>query len=98
VRNFTPTDIVTVLTTPSTDDLSSSIRRWLDKRGAVDSVTLKHQRKYLKLERSLEQCGDDIQSLSRFSNAQVVAFRKILKKYKVCDNEASIAAPQTRSR
>jgi len=29
------------------------------------------------------RCGDDIQALSRFANAQIVAFRKILKKYRV---------------
>lgn len=44
---------------------------------------IKYQRRFAKYERELVRCGGDIQALSRFTNAQVVAFRKILKKYKV---------------
>jgi hypothetical protein len=46
-------------------------------------MTLKRQRKLVKYEREVIRCGDEIQALQRFVNAQVVAFRKILKKYKV---------------
>lgn len=46
---------------------------------------LKRQRRVARYERELFQVGDEIQALSRFAQAQVVAFRKIIKKYKVCD-------------
>jgi heme/copper-type cytochrome/quinol oxidase subunit 4 len=40
------------------------------------------QRRYQKYRRDLEQCNDDIDALNRFVKAQVVGFRKILKKYR----------------
>ena len=43
----------------------------------------KRQRKFAKPNRELARCGLEIQALERFVNAQVVAFSKILKKYKV---------------
>lgn len=43
---------------------------------------LRRQRRYVKYERDLLHCDGDIHALSRFCSAQVVAFRKILKKYK----------------
>lgn len=49
-----------------------------------DNVPRKRQRKFLKLEREVVRCGDDIQHLQRFVNAQAIGFRKILKKYRVC--------------
>lgn len=45
---------------------------------------MKRQRRFAKYERELLNCGDDIYALERFCKAQVTAFRKILKKYKVC--------------
>jgi hypothetical protein len=45
-------------------------------------MSLKRRQRFAKYEQTLLQCGDDIRSLDRFVNAQVVAFRKILKKYK----------------
>jgi hypothetical protein len=45
-------------------------------------MSLKRQRRFAKHENELLQCRDDIQSLQRFVGAQVVAFRKILKKYR----------------
>jgi len=43
---------------------------------------LKRQRRFARYEQTLLQCGDDIQSLQRFVDAQIVAFRKICKKYR----------------
>lgn len=65
--------------------LNSNIQRWIrkhaDSPGAC--ISLKRQRRLAKYERELLRCGEDVQALSRFANAQVVAFRKILKKYRV---------------
>lgn len=44
-------------------------------------VSQKRLRKFAKFERDVVQCTEDTRNLSRFVNAQVVAFRKILKKY-----------------
>jgi hypothetical protein len=67
------------------DALASNIRRWMSKVApdSADGIPIKHQRRYLKHERDVERCDADIRALSRFADAQVVAFRKILKKYKV---------------
>lgn len=55
-------------------------------------MPLKRQRKFLKLEREVNTCGDEIQDLQRFVNAQVQAFRKILKKYKKWTGSASLSS------
>ncbi|KAK3305351.1 SPX domain-containing protein [Chaetomium strumarium] len=47
-----------------------------------DRIPLKRQSRFAKYEQTLLQCGDDIKALQRFVNAQIVAFRKILKKYR----------------
>ncbi|KAH6842542.1 SPX domain-containing protein [Chaetomium sp. MPI-CAGE-AT-0009] len=47
-----------------------------------DRMSLKRRQRFAKYEQILLQCGDDIKSLQRFVNAQTVAFRKILKKYR----------------
>lgn len=69
------------------DHLAMSVRKWVKKSGvdceSSPRQSLKHHRKFAKYERDLLRCGDDIQNLIRFSNTQSVAFRKILKKYKV---------------
>ncbi|KAF7547105.1 hypothetical protein G7Z17_g7947 [Cylindrodendrum hubeiense] len=66
------------------EHLAKSIYRWIRK--PLEEMTtddaIKYQRRFAKYERELVRCGGDIQALSRFTNAQVVAFRKILKKYK----------------
>lgn len=64
--------------------LERAIERWLGKQPADPSTSqnLRFNRKFARYERDLLQCGDDINALTRFANAQVVAFRKILKKYK----------------
>lgn len=49
-----------------------------DARG----VTARRQRKFARYQSEIIACGDDIRDLRRFVQAQVVAFRKILKKYK----------------
>jgi hypothetical protein len=43
----------------------------------------KRQRRFVKYQARIEECGQDIEALGRFVDAQVTAFRKILKKYKV---------------
>lgn len=64
--------------------LKSSIDRWLAKRqeDPTASELIKQQRRFIKYDRELMLCSDDITALTRFANAQVVAFRKIIKKYK----------------
>ncbi|KAJ6436548.1 hypothetical protein O9K51_10914 [Purpureocillium lavendulum] len=66
------------------EHLNTSIQRCIAKHstGQDQSFSLKRQRRFAKYERELMRCGDDIQALSRFANAQIVAFRKILKKYR----------------
>lgn len=46
-------------------------------------IPLKRQRRFAKYEREVLRCGEDTNALARFINAQVTAFRKITKKYKV---------------
>lgn len=64
--------------------LSNQIHRLVVRCAASsqDRMSLKRQRIFTKYEQDLLQCGDDIRSLRRFVNAQIVAFRKILKKYR----------------
>lgn len=65
--------------------LSNQIQRLLIRcagSGREGHMSLKRQRRFVKYENELLQCGDEIQSLQRFVGAQVVAFRKILKKYR----------------
>ncbi|KAK1828150.1 xenotropic and polytropic retrovirus receptor 1 [Podospora conica] len=65
--------------------LSNQIHRLLVGRAPSPSdhrASLKRQRRFARYEQSLLQCGDDIQSLQRFVDAQIVAFRKICKKYR----------------
>ncbi|KAK2471155.1 hypothetical protein H9L39_17386 [Fusarium oxysporum f. sp. albedinis] len=61
--------------------ISRSIHRWISK--PKDQLTvgasLKYQKRFTKLEHEIVCCGRDIQLLSRFANAQVVGFRKIIK-------------------
>ncbi|KAK4447892.1 hypothetical protein QBC34DRAFT_449825 [Podospora aff. communis PSN243] len=64
--------------------LSSQIHRLLIRCASSrrEGMSLKRQQRFAKHENNLLQCRDDIQSLQRFVSAQVVAFRKILKKYR----------------
>ncbi|KAL2021985.1 hypothetical protein VTK56DRAFT_6225 [Thermocarpiscus australiensis] len=45
-------------------------------------MSLKRRQRFARYEQELLRCGDDIRCLQRFVNAQIVAFRKILKKYR----------------
>ncbi|KAG5984390.1 hypothetical protein E4U55_004963 [Claviceps digitariae] len=66
------------------EHLASQIQRWIAKFSDADDPTLsfKRQRRFAKYERELLRCGEETLALSRFANAQITAFRKILKKYK----------------
>lgn len=65
------------------EHLSDQIHRLLLRGTAACGTTaLKRQRRFVKYERATLQLQDEVKDLSRFVNAQVVAFRKILKKYK----------------
>ncbi|GAO18074.1 hypothetical protein UVI_02059920 [Ustilaginoidea virens] len=55
--------------------------------GGCSTTSFKRQRRITKYQGELVRCGEEIQALSRFANAQVVAFRKILKKYKPTKNK-----------
>ncbi|OIW29170.1 SPX domain-containing protein [Coniochaeta ligniaria NRRL 30616] len=57
-----------------------------------NSPSPKKQRRFLKYEQELERCNDDIQALTRFVNAQIVAFRKILKKYRKWTGSAALGS------
>lgn len=72
------------------EHLASKTQRWVAKYSDANDSTLslKRQRRFAKYERELLRCGKELQALSRFTSAQIIAFRKILKKYKVCNNEA----------
>ncbi|PHH75410.1 hypothetical protein CDD83_4406 [Cordyceps sp. RAO-2017] len=76
------------------EHLHFNIRRWIRKYADGDgtSISLKRQRRFAKYERELLRCGQDIFALSRFANAQVVAFRKILKKYRKWTGSTSLSS------
>lgn len=66
------------------EHLASKTQRWVAKYSDANDSTLslKRQRRFAKYERELLRCGKELQALSRFTSAQIIAFRKILKKYK----------------
>ncbi|KAI1308456.1 hypothetical protein F5Y03DRAFT_393300 [Xylaria venustula] len=45
-------------------------------------ISTKRKRRFIKYHTQTEECGQDIEALGRFVDAQITAFRKILKKYK----------------
>ncbi len=55
-------------------------------------MTLKRRQRFAKYEQTLLQCDDDLKSLQRFVAAQVVAFRKILKKYRKWTGSAALGS------
>jgi hypothetical protein len=57
-----------------------------------DGITPRRQRKLIKYERALLEIGDDISALQRFVNAQIEAFRKILKKYRKWTGSTELGA------
>ncbi|KAG8168487.1 hypothetical protein KVR01_001236 [Diaporthe batatas] len=64
--------------------LSSQVQRLISRCNDddPDRVPRKRQRRFIRLERDVLKCGNDIQDLRRFVSAQSIAFRKILKKYR----------------
>ncbi|KAL6856506.1 SPX domain-containing protein [Trichoderma novae-zelandiae] len=76
------------------DHIANSIKRFAAKshhQSDLPSVSLRNQRKFLKYERELLRCREDTQALIRFANAQVIAFRKILKKYRKWTGSSSLS-------
>ncbi|KAG6019942.1 hypothetical protein E4U41_003028 [Claviceps citrina] len=76
------------------EHLASKTRRWIAKYSDANDCTLslKRQRRFAKYERELLRCGEEIFALSRFANAQVTAFRKILKKYKKWTGSSTLSS------
>ena len=70
------------------DHLEHAIAR-LAERCAIAPATLKSHKRLLRYQQDVLRCGEDIQALARFTHAQIEAFRKILKKYKVCVTNSS---------
>ncbi|KAI1662818.1 hypothetical protein F4813DRAFT_11721 [Daldinia decipiens] len=62
--------------------LSDSIHQVIVRCNNDGGVSPKRQRRLAKYALQVDECDDDIKALSRFVNAQVIAFRKILKKYR----------------
>jgi hypothetical protein len=74
------------------EHLSSQVQTLILRCTATspDRISQRKQRRFLKYEQALSQCGADIHALERFVNAQVVAFRKILKKYRKWTGSAAL--------
>ncbi|KAI2467049.1 hypothetical protein F4781DRAFT_433809 [Annulohypoxylon bovei var. microspora] len=62
--------------------LSDSVHQLIVRCNNAGSVSPKRQRRLAKYALQIDECDDDIKALSRFVNAQIIAFRKILKKYR----------------
>ncbi|KAI3326152.1 hypothetical protein HD806DRAFT_437998 [Xylariaceae sp. AK1471] len=62
--------------------LSSLVHQLMLKCTDTRGLSTKRQQRFVKYQARIEECGQDIKALGRFVDAQVTAFRKILKKYK----------------
>ncbi|KAH8671314.1 hypothetical protein BX600DRAFT_245148 [Xylariales sp. PMI_506] len=62
--------------------LSALVNVLILKCAGPRGVTYKRQKKLVKYQQQLDECGRDIGDLQRFVGAQAEAFRKILKKYR----------------
>ncbi|KAI1816318.1 hypothetical protein GGS20DRAFT_575516 [Poronia punctata] len=62
--------------------LSGLVHQLLLKCADTRGLSGKRQQRFIKYYLRVEECGQDINALMRFVDAQVTAFRKILKKYK----------------
>ncbi|KAI1485677.1 hypothetical protein F5X96DRAFT_690203 [Biscogniauxia mediterranea] len=62
--------------------LSGLLHQLMVRCTSAGGVSVKRQRRFAKYQWQVDECGRDIQALVRFVNAQIIAFRKILKKYK----------------
>ncbi|RYO80608.1 hypothetical protein DL766_010134 [Monosporascus sp. MC13-8B] len=69
------------------DQVNRLILQCTDNRG----LTVKRQQRFAKYRQQIDECGDDIKALGRFVEAQIVAFRKILKKYKKWTRSATLS-------
>ncbi|QYT05545.1 SPX domain-containing protein [Trichoderma simmonsii] len=77
------------------EHIAASIKRFAAKThhdSGSPSASLRNQRKFIKYERELLRCREDIQALTRFANAQIIAFRKILKKYRKWTGSSSLSS------
>ncbi|KAM3429021.1 hypothetical protein MY4824_008503 [Beauveria thailandica] len=77
------------------EHLQTNTTRWIskyDQEAPSHNLAMKRQRRFAKYERELLNCGDDIYALERFCQAQVTAFRKILKKYKKWTGSTALQA------
>jgi len=76
------------------DMLARKVDKWIGKcpENPTDSTVSKQQRTVIKYERRLFELGDEISALSRFANAQIIAFRKIIKKYKKWTRSTTLSA------
>lgn len=82
-----------MLTQCCTEHLSNQIQALLARCArSRNSSSPKRRRRFLKYEQELERCSDDIQALTRFVNAQIIAFRKILKKYRKWTGSAALGS------
>ncbi|KAI0473276.1 hypothetical protein GGR56DRAFT_608776 [Xylariaceae sp. FL0804] len=73
--------------------LSDQVRRLIarctdDPRG----LSVKRRRKLAKYQLQTDECGRDVDALRRFVDAQVTAFRKILKKYRKWTGSTTLGA------
>ncbi|KAH9439722.1 hypothetical protein MCOR02_003262 [Pyricularia oryzae] len=79
---------VGLFVTSKADELSRRLQHLSDcihdtlLRCAQRQISPRRQRRLARYAQQASQCGEEIHDLERFVNAQVVAFRKILKKYK----------------
>ncbi|KAI0967357.1 hypothetical protein F4678DRAFT_465603 [Xylaria arbuscula] len=55
-------------------------------------LSTKRKRRFIKYHTQAEECGQDIKALGRFVDAQITAFRKILKKYKKWTGSTSLGS------
>ncbi|KAI4861742.1 hypothetical protein F4820DRAFT_432583 [Hypoxylon rubiginosum] len=62
--------------------LSDSVHQLIVRCNEAGGVSPKRQRRLAKYALQIDECEDDIKALRRFVSAQVIAFRKILKKYR----------------
>ncbi|KAI1637018.1 hypothetical protein F4809DRAFT_640947 [Biscogniauxia mediterranea] len=62
--------------------LSGLLHQLMVRCTSAGGMSVKRQRRFAKYQWQVDECGRDIQALVRFVNAQIIAFRKILKKYK----------------
>ncbi|KAK5629128.1 hypothetical protein RRF57_004843 [Xylaria bambusicola] len=62
--------------------ISTLVHHLVLKCADTQGLSAKRQRRFAKYYAQIEECGQDIKALGRFVDAQVTAFRKILKKYK----------------